>query len=365
MLRRLSFVFPFMPLALGATLGCGSGISNRDNPSIATVSGQLSGSTVDVPAGAKVALVWRSPTSGQWVVTAEAAVAGGAFSINLDGAPSDDLFFDPSNLGSGSGSGGVYNGGSADEPPTSGGTATAPSGGSGGGSSSGGSAQVRPMDVASGTVSAPMTVAAAGFLLYVDANGNGKLDIDSNGRTPDTVIGGSRDLALVYLRDGSSLDLEKLRDDTGQLPTRGYDLVLVDKRRWLPLNSVDLTLGDDSLPDGLCYMGPTEVGTATAVADGPETPAPAPSSGYPAPGDPNLTCSPDGRSYSYSECNPPPPPPVLPGTALCGGNAVEITEPCAGGGGALGPSDPVPPGWPCPVATDADAGVAMDGGKGP
>jgi hypothetical protein len=371
MLRRLPFVFP---LALVAAVGCGS-IANRNNESVATVSGSLTG---PAPAGAHVALVWRSPTDGTWLVSNDAPVVSGAFSMTLDGSPADNLFFDPQDT---SRSTTVFNGGSA-QPPTASPTVPNGSAGSGGGGS-GGSAQIRPKDVASGSISAPLTMAAGGFILYVDANGNGKLDITGpNGETPDTIIGGSHDLMLVYLRDGSNLDLEKLRDDTGQLPSRGYGLVLVTKGRWLPLSSVDLTLGDDKLPDGICYLGPGAVGGGSGGVDvatpssgpssGPGSPGSGgplpPPSGYPAPGDPNLHCSSDGRSFNYSSCTAPPPPPPTP-KGLCDMPIAE-TIPCSGYGEGLASGAPVPPGWPCPIAgaidggPPADAGIS-DGGKGP
>src|SRR5258706_464046 len=84
-------------LARPAALGCGS-VANHNDSSIATVSGPLAG---DVPSGARVAIVWHAPKTGAWVVSNEAAVIGGAFSINLSGAPADDLFFDPNQSGFG------------------------------------------------------------------------------------------------------------------------------------------------------------------------------------------------------------------------------------------------------------------------
>lgn len=373
MLRRLSFVFP---LAVAAAFGCGS-VSNRNDTSIATVSGTLSG---DVPAGARVAIVWHAPKGGAWVVSNEAPVVGGAFSINLTGAPADDLFFDPNESG--------INGGGAlppDAPRAS--PEPAPStGGSAGGSSSGfNGGNVRTKDVVSGSVGTPMQAAIAGFVLYVDKNGNNALDVSGNGESPDEIVGGSHELVLTYLRDGTNLDYEKLRDDTQQLPSRGYNLFFTARNRWLSLSSVGLTLGDDRLPSPVCYVGdegnvsyddstPAYPGSSSSGSSGTVGVDAGAPSGYPDPGDPNLRCAPDGRSFSYESCSPPPPPPPPTPKTLCSDGDITVSAGgCGGYGAVLPPDGSIPPGWPCPVSGDVDGGPApsadasapVDAGKGP
>lgn len=400
-MSRSSFLLPI--LALAAAVGCGS-IAGRDDNSIATVSGTLAGGA-SVPAGARIALVWHSPT-GAFVVSHETPVVNGGFSIDLSTAPADDLFFKPYEVSETTvtDNGGTSTSGSPGAPmPT-----PAPTGA--GGSTSGGFGQIgsklSPRDNVSGSVvSTPMTVAIAGFVLYVDKNGNGKLDLNGDtADSPDQIIGGSEELALTYLRDGTQLDLEKLRDTSGQLPSRGYDLLWTVKKRWVPLADVEITLGVDRLPGDVCYVtsgvatskdgladAPVATsgggssgssGPATLDAGVPTDPSSSsssssgsvpPSNSYPPKGDPNVKCSPDGTSFSYYTCDPttPPPPAPPPPTGLCR-NDVYMTEPATGGCGGYGASLPtdadggtyVPDGWPCDVTTvTVDGGPAPDAGK--
>jgi len=363
-------------IALAALFGCGS-LASRDDASIATVSGKLQG---DVPSGTRVAIVWHAP-SGGFVVSNEAPVINGTFSFDLTSPPADSLFFSP-NL---SGSSVEPPSGNPTPAPASGSSSSAGSGAgssSGGGGSGGSAAKLAPKDVVSGTVSNPLTVAVAGFVLYVDSNANGHLDLTGDkADSPDQIVGGSTDLLLTYLRDGSDLDLEKLRDGSGQLPSRGYDLVWLGKSRWLPLSSVDLTLGVDRLPGDLCsptgnvtsnnatVSTPSAAGVASGGSSGGSSGGTSSADAgvefggsYPSPTDPNLHCFPDG-SYTYGTCAPPPPPPP-PEKGLCRSTAVVgFAGGCAEA--LYNVPFPVPAGWPCPVPGE-DAGLpTFDGGPGP
>jgi hypothetical protein len=293
-----------------------------------------------------------------------------------------------------------------DPQPTPAGSASAspsPPPSNGGGSGGGSGAGLTPKDVASGAVSAPLTAAVAGFVLYVDGNGNGQFDISGDdGASPDQVVGGQHDLVLVYLRDGSQLDLEKLADKPGHVPSRGYNLVLASLDRWVSLSSVDLTLGenDSVLPGGVCELsrgiasgdvalppsasdiGPNGAsggasGGATTVSDGgtgtlgstgttgyswgsASNPAPSLQHGpYPAKGDPNVWCSTDGRWWRYDSCRsgtvaPP---------GVCGAYHPLA---CNDYGAMLGSADPVPAGWPCDATTSLSPPVPVpDGGAPP
>jgi hypothetical protein len=416
-------------LALAASIGCGS-VASPDDASIATVSGTLSGSA-DVPAGARVALVWRSP-AGAFVVSHEAPVVSGGFSFDLTAAPSDDLFFtpeteevvedSPSLPPSGSSTSGAPGSGPTPAPtPAPGGAfgafgAFAGLGGAGGFAPS----RIAPRDVVSGTVAQEMSVAVAGFVLYVDTNANGHLDLTGpSGDSPDQIVGGSTELMLTYLRDGSNLDLEKLRDKAGQVPTRGYDLIWLQEERWLPLSAVELKLGESRLPGAVCSIeqgirggsdgvqsgGPVidpvpsdgdfgggsssgssgssggvgggclkDGGAGGSSSGGSSSGAPpeGPPDGYPSPDDPNLHCGPDGTYFWYSECPPPPPPQ----TGLC--RTQDVAEPCSGYEVVLDTCAPIPSDWPCQVTIggggsgdggtkdggSSDGGI-MDGGGAP
>jgi hypothetical protein len=237
-----------------------------------------------------------------------------------------------------------------------------------GGTPGPGGKNVRPQNV-SGQITGAFMGASGGFVVYNDANGNGQLDIDpKTGASPDPIIGGNHDLKLMYLTGGGQLDYEKGRDKAGVLPTAGFNLLWDDGERWLPLNLVELKISKNEarLPWSVCSTydwaaNPTP-GNVPRDEDGVGTiPDPGP---YPTPGDPDLTCHPGGRSYSYGHCPPPPPPPP-PG--LCTEGSVNVTAPCAKAYRSLSPGQPVPPGWPCPVEEDGpkpevDAGVPSDAG---
>jgi hypothetical protein len=380
---------------LGALFGCG-GLANPDG-SLATVSGSLKGAAA--PAGAHVALVWRSP-KGAFVVTNDTPVTNGTFSFDLNGPPDDSLFsqLDTSGSsaqpGSSSASGGSSGSGTAPAPPST-------------GSSGAASYGMHFLDTVSGTVSSPLSFAVAGFVVYADKNGNGQLDLTgSNADSPDQILGGSSELVLTYLRDGSDLELEKLRDSAGQKPSRGYQLAWIPKGRWLPLSSVDLTIGVSSLPNDICggssssttfdVSGDAGAGTPDDAGIEPSPPGPVDGgvdvdastdvdggasggsggSGYPSAADPSVVCSPDGRSFSYT-C------PTRGNTTDAGASSSTSRGLCGASydvappepvtcypGASLADGQPAPAGWPCIIGTPVDGGPApdsgpMDGGAAP
>jgi hypothetical protein len=412
-MKRLRFPLLFSVLStatLSALVACG-GISDPNKTgevatNLATISGTLTTSAngVPVPANAHVALVWRVGSKGGMAVGNDVAVINGAFTMNLT-PPPDNYFVNidsdeeasfvsggissPPSVGSGSANDGTVgvptstgSNSSADasaDPPTSVGidAGPGPSGGSSG--SSGGmlpsQANLHPQTEVSGTtIAAPLSAAVAGFIVYVDGNGNGQLDVVGDAASsPDTILGGNRDLMLAFLQGGGALDYEKLRDHSGILPAAGYNMVWNNQGRWLPLNEVELKLADASakLPSSICPDSSSTLDTAGPNTSGGGTTV-TPTSGksgntgsssgpsFPSPSDPKLHCSSDGYSWTYdggwdNSCAPP--PVVVKG--LCTSD-VSVDEPCSGmSGESASPEYPLPSNWPCTVDNSADASVSV------
>jgi hypothetical protein len=279
--------------------------------------------------------------------------------------------------------------------PSSGGTPTPTPGGKTGVPSVP-SGKLGAQDTASGQITEALSIAVSGFVVYVDTNNNGALDLTgTNASSTDQIIGGNKELFLAYLQGGGALDYEKLRDKSGILPQHGFNLAW-QQGRWLSLDLVELKLtSSPSLPSPVCYGGSTGTtgnsGGGVATTDNtsgnaPDQPtsvdggtfqqdasADGGSYGYPDPSDPGLTCAPDGRSYSYVDSTPTscPPQPPQPPPGLCGSTYAEPAIGCAGKSGSSGSlpaGQDVPPGWPCPTAVDGgtapDSGV-LDAGAGP
>lgn len=395
-MRRFSLSLLLASGSLAAAAFACGGIAdpNRSgSEKVATISGALTGTAV--PNGARVALVWRKGTAGGLEVGADVAISGGKFTMNLTAPP--DGFYAPleadevsvigtsppptANTDAPSSSGSSGTGGSAPGAGSSSGSGMQAAKANGAAHSLPAHISIRPKDSATGSIiTQPLGAAFAGFIVYVDTNGNSKLDLTGQyGDSPDTILGGNNDLILIHLKGGGQLDLEKLRDKSGILPAQGFNLAW-DEGRWLPLNLVELKLNaKEGLPGEVCggSSGYDTGGSSTSGSVPLPEPAPStpPSSGtsstsggssgtggyYPPAGSPNLKCSADGRSFSYSEpCPPSPPPP----TGICAGSVGYSTIGCAGGwGDALAPGAPVPPGWPCPVADPVDGGPAPDAGS--
>lgn len=347
--------------ALASLLACG-GISDpsRSGENVAVVQGALTSSdSVSVPANAHVAIVWYDASGGKLAIGADAPVVDGKFSFKLT-APADAYFV------------AVDGEGSSDDtaPPSDSDTAPAPAPASGDETSgSAGSAtpkSIRPLaDNVGGSITDGLRAAIGGFVVYADDNGNGKLDLDDDQGTfqssPDKIVGGSTDLALVYLKGGGTVDYEKLRDKTGVKPAAGFNLhVDSNDGLWLSANDVSLKIGPKRLPSSVCSNvgdvledGPTPAtptnptGNSSSGANGSNEPAI----------DPNIICAPDGRSYviQYGNCDQPTTPTP---EGLCTYSTVSDT--CSNGaapGGSLEPGEPVPAGWPCPISGgDEDAG---------
>ena len=369
---RLSLAVAASAGVLSAFVACG-GISDPTRGSserIATVSGALTGASI--PPNTRVALVWNVANTGALASGNDVAVVNGAFSMDLSVPPASyfaSLVGDYGELSSGasaapddpvpstSSSGGPSGAGSSDGP------SGASSSGSPGNAFAFG-AKLSPRDTVSGQITQPLTAAVAGFIVYVDTNGNGKLDLEGPNATPvDEVIGGNKELLLAYLRDGGSLDYEKLRDRSGILPAAGYNLAW-QEGRWLPLNVVELQLSPRTrLPGAVCSS--YDVTETTPSAPRPTAPPPS-GGGYPSPDDPRLKCTNGGYSYTYepdpSDCSP---APTTTAPGLCTGayDDEALAIGCGGGGSAwLDPDQPVPLDWPCPVG---DASVGIDAGPAP
>jgi hypothetical protein len=84
---------------------------------------------------------------------------------------------------------------------------------------------------------------------------------------------------------------------------------------------------------------PSDAGSMT----GPAVP------GYPQPGDPNLHCAYDGKSFYYTMCDSTPTPVQQQPTGLCGGNVTAVSDvaPCAAQ--EIQMPTPEPSNWPCPL----------------
>jgi len=402
-MNRLRFSLLLTTSLAAAAFACG-GISDPTlggTENVATISGALTGTSV--PANARVALVYRKVTTSSTgsvasvEVGSDVAVVGGKFTMNL-GLPAADYFAaidghsikavadsdsTPPSVGSST----------PDPAPPAGGTSSS------GAAGSGVSTKLAPRELVGGQITEPITAAMAGFVVYADTNGNGKLDLEGQyASTPDQILGGNKELVLVYLKGGGTLDYEKLRDRSGILPATGFNLSWTEGR-WLPLNVVELQLSSTAqLPSPVCASsygyGSGSGGSSGSSGSGEpfaeETPVPSTadasagnsssssggggssgtgSSGgstgawYPAAGSVGLVCSADGRSFTYdagASCPPPTPAPV----GLCVGSGYDATT-CAGVrySTSLNAGDPVPANWPCTVAPDAiDGGPAPDSG---
>ncbi|WP_394840974.1 hypothetical protein LZC95_28350 [Pendulispora brunnea] len=288
-----------------ALLACG-GISDPSRQeNTLSLSGALTGS--DVPNGAHVALVWKSGADGSVAVAADAPVVNGQYSLTVETPPDGYFFTDEGSIGA-----------------------------------SGHDAVKTQSESVGGQVANPLSRAVAGFLVYVDKNGNGKLDADA-----DTVIGGDHDLSLTCFRGGASLAYEKLRDKTGAVPHPGFNLGWTGG--WLQFDHADLTLSSNATLPGIVCGG--VLGRRNFPGDGgfgEDAGGGWADSGrggmvYPDRSDPRLHCAADGWSCEYDAVCPPPAAP-----SLC--NRGGASEECHGGWGEAVPlGGPPPAGWPCPI----------------
>jgi hypothetical protein len=347
--------FSLAAASLVALVACG-GISDPTQGSgeqVATVSGALTGTSV--PSGTRVALVWRVGNTGTYAVGSDVAVVDGKFTMDLN-APPNSYFF------AAEGTYDDFSDSSAHSDPP---TARPPAADNGGVDQLSFGLGLAPRDTVSGQINQPLSAAAAGFVVYVDTNGNGALDIAGQWATAtDQVIGGNDELLLTYFRDGGALDYEKLRDRSGILPKAGYNLAW-SQGRWVPLNVVELKIKSNiRLPSGVCATdivvddSPPPIVQADAGVDSGVN-------GFPSPDDPTLICSDDGYTFSYqpaAPCGNPQPTPE----GLCAPQVFSDSCASPGGGFSIPYGSALPEGWPCPVDVDGgvfeDAGVPEDGG---
>lgn len=296
-----------------AGVACGelSDPNRDDGVSVARVTGALTlaGGTSDL----RVAIVWKAGNGGEYVVAKDAPVENGRFTIDVPPPPNEYLVELEAD---------VRDPGATAAPPTSTPDPT------GGGDVA--TASIVPLENVSGTVGAPsppVRAANAGFVVYRDKNGNGRLDLQGKYLTsPDELVGGNSELSLRYLVGGNALAFEKLRDSAGVLPRRGFNLAL-GGRRWIQLDLAELHIGGRvKLPTHVCLVEP-EDGWSTE-----ERP-------YPPAGDPLLECSADGLSFTYDRsCVGRPGRLCSEGEATC--NWTHGTSP------------PVDAKWPCPMRAE-------------
>lgn len=205
--------------------------NNTTPESTARVMGALQGS---VPTNARVAIVWQ--TRDGLARGADVAVVDGKFSMDLGAPPEAYLFDADDKVGPG--------GGEGDTPdPTTDGLPVAFD------------ASIGTQTTANGTTTGlALRRGEAGFIVYLDENGNHELDFDENARAVETIVGAEKSLVLTFFADGTTFDYEKLGDGKSA-PHEGYNLYLVGEgngQHWFPLDSIQLKVGEASLPISVC-----------------------------------------------------------------------------------------------------------------
>lgn len=328
---------------VGAVVACGeltdpSKAAKETAP--ARISGALGGGDADGGSeGLRVAVVWRAGEGGGHASAKDVPVVAGRFSLDLDPPPDAYLFAvdaAPIKIVPTPPPGAGADGGTDDwdagswEPWADGGTEVEAEAGIF-------PRSLAPRDNVSGTVGnrSELRVALAGFVVYRDTNGNGRLDFAGDYLTsPDEIVGGNVDLTIRYFAGGGALDYEKLRDRSGVLPHAGFNLGLaVDGgTRWVALDLAELSVGGRrKLPREVCFI------PSTYRMDPPDFWGPAQ---YPSPGDPGLRCAIDGSAFLFDTvgCRAFAPP-----GSLC----IEEDEEISCQTGAERPS-PAPADWPCP-----------------
>lgn len=208
MVRRLPFLICGITLAsLWACDSLSDPAKSAAPPLVLDAAGtQVSGTLVqtDIPADTRVALLWkteRALTRGP-----EAPVIGGRFTIELGEPPTDTLMGD--------------------------------------------------LIVTDHGLPGQNTfpIARAGFVVYVDSDGNHQLDVDEHGTSSDRILGGNTSFVLTYVPEAPLTDYLNLRDDQRQIPHAGYNLMKDDgeSRRWAPFDRVELSLATKRLPNDVC-----------------------------------------------------------------------------------------------------------------
>ena len=306
---------------LGSLLACGD-LGGDDNEPLAVIEGKLSSQSTSssAPSNVRVAVVWNTGTTG--------------FKTSMD-VPASPVF--PSQfrleLRDPPPAGAMASSAAAREPdPTTDnpGIANPPS-----------SAMSRPLNNPGGSY----RYAIGSVVAYEDLDGDGRLGlIDADTAPTDRVLGANEELLVVYFEgDISSV--------VPPPPHRGYNLLrsprctrstrtspaVCPPSSWLPISTLyDLPLtADPQLAEQMCRSAD---GQSSAGANQIHEPAPAPGpNGWPDRDDPNLVCSPDGKSYEYFEC-------VQGSMGLCKGTF----ETCDQYKWTL-PSETPPQEWPCTI----------------
>lgn len=197
--------------------------------------GSLAG---NVPEGARVAIVWAM-AGGGLVVGDQAPIVNGRFRIDPTPPP-----------------GAVFEGGGAGNDGVNSGTGMGPVD-SGIGLEGFMRVSPRTNKPIEGTVgestNSTFQEAYAGFVVFVDGNGNGRFDIDpSYGAPPDPILGGNAGMQLAYFRGGEAADYGRREDWADRKPKPGYNLQLVEGD-WLKLDEVQLALDPEAkLSERVC-----------------------------------------------------------------------------------------------------------------
>lgn len=208
-------------------------------------------------------------------------------------------------------------------------------------------------------------VAIGSVVAYEDKNQNGGLDLVPAKATSfvDGIVGANEDLLVVWFpREPSAAAANHLRDPQGRQPHAGYNLYRPrvasctvsgssaggapcdegHDRAWLPIDApFELPIVTDPKFNQLMCQSedpgpaPDEVyPTPASPSDDPSSPN-VPQGPFPPAGAPGLTCSPDGRRFTYAHCREP---------GLC-----EAESGCGSRVESLPPDVAAPAGWPCTV----------------
>lgn len=336
-------------LVLPALVACGSIDDPNERKPLAVIEGQMlqaqNAPSVQVQSNVRIAVVWlgiddRSLKSTQ-DVKAE-AVFPSKFKLALTEPPPEDAMIRKDKRTKDS-----------NDAPSVPGQPPQQSGGSAGSSGGNPDPQPPPPQPAPKMKTqsykqwpADFGVAVGAVVAYEDLNGNGKLDLVDDNATQyvDRVLGINQELFLVYI-EGQNVPQEMLPPN-GSKPVQGFNLLQrIEKEcpktddfcspsldvRWLPMSSLyDLPLSAEPRFGDIMCKGREGFGDSVSEASQLDTPGT-----YPAPNDPNLKCSPDGKSFTYEKCE-------TIDRGLCKGTVSSCS------GYSLSTTNPEP-NWPCPV----------------
>lgn len=369
MLRYIPFISIASLAAVGALVACGS-LSDPDpksTKSLATSSAdsglpvtQVSGAITGAPVSndTRIAVVWRAGTFGSEDslttgvrVLGDAPITNGKFTVALTPPPSD--FFTLS---------------SSDEPGESEGISPS---------------LATPSEVtypSDGTE--PLTIAIGAFVVYRDTNGNGVYDLDpltalssdipvATSWGPGFAVGKT---SVIYYAGGSTFDYEKIGAIGGPPARPGFNVLHalpsstldsegmpIAESEWIGLDQVEVPSVSWAAGAGVC--GSVPAGYLSEHED--EAVFDPFFTLYPVDG--QLTCSPDGYSFSHpywvgAKCVHGPPPGLCnddeTSWPICSSYGVDPDGGKADAGLGFPPGSVLPRNWPC----EADGGVYSDAG---